>query len=64
MNKELPYLCPMHPRAMLKHEWDRTESSHVLNGERIVFSRQNTNHVYKCAECGVELAPPREGEGG
>ena len=31
--KQLPWVCPDHPDAQIRHEWDRTQSSHVLNGE-------------------------------
>ena len=54
---DLPYICPQHPEALVRHEYDRIESSHVLNGvERFVISQRDTNHRYSCNECGCQLA--------
>lgn len=63
MSEQLPWLCLEHPHAQIRHEWDRTEHSHTLNGERVVFSRSDANHRYLCALCGRRLAAPGAREG-
>jgi len=56
--KNLPYICPEHPEAMIKHEW--TESQYVMNGYPAGIPLKS-KHNYYCNECGRELAaePPK-----
>lgn len=57
---KLPYVCPDHPDAQIRHEWLRTEGSITMNGERRVIERHDHDHIYKCAVCGRELAAEKE----
>ena len=59
---ELPWICPNHPHAQIRHEWNR--SQYIMNGYP-AGRGIDTGHQYYCAECGRELAPPTEsGRGG
>ena len=56
--KSLPYICPDHPNAKIRHEWDQ---------ERFVYSDGyprgqplSLNHRYYCNDCGRELCAPEE----
>ena len=53
----LPYLCPAHPEAQIRHEWDRTRMVIHLTG---VTRQYDHGHQYFCATCGRELAPPKD----
>lgn len=53
----LPYTCSDHPKAQIRHEWDR--SHYVMNGHPAGTGIEG-NHHYYCNECGLELAPPKE----
>ena len=58
-DKDLPSLCPNHPDAKIRHEWDREMC--VWNG----LPRGggiDKNHHYYCNECGLELCSPEEYE--
>jgi len=50
---ELPWLCPDHPEANVRHLWD--QSYCVLNGYPAGTGIQS-NHRYECAVCCRELA--------
>jgi len=50
---ELPYVCPEHSRAQIRHSWDETHC--VLNGLPAGMGIKG-NHKYECAVCGRELA--------
>lgn len=54
----LPWLCPDHPAAQIRHYWDRmrTEANWGPNRPRNLISQYDHNHRYECAECGRELA--------
>lgn len=52
---ELPYLCPQHPRAQIRHLWDQTH--YIMNGLPAGAGFRK-NHRYECAECGLQVAPP------
>ena len=52
--KALPYVCPQHPEALVRHEWNRTRSTVRLTG---ASWESDSDHRYYCHECGVELAP-------
>lgn len=57
---QLPWVCPEHPEAQIRHSWDRTRTE-VNWGPyrpRHTVSETESNHRYECAECGRELAPP------
>lgn len=52
----LPWQCPEHPDAQIRHEWDETtlvrKDGWPLGPTRVPTS----HHNYYCAECGRELA--------
>jgi hypothetical protein len=50
---ELPWLCPDHPAAQIRHEWD--QSHYVMNGYP-AGEGVKSDHQYFCAECGRKLA--------
>ena len=56
----LPWLCPEHPAAQVRHLWDRTRSevNWGPNWPRHLISEVDHSHRYECAVCGRELAPP------
>ena len=49
----LPWVCPDHPQAMIRHSWNR--SHYVMNGYPAGTSI-DSNHRYECADCGRQLA--------
>lgn len=49
----LPWTCPQHPNAQIRHTWDETRC--VLNGIA-AGEGIKSKHRYECAECGQELA--------
>ncbi len=53
----LPWVCPKHPNAQIRHSWD--EKHHVLNGEP-EGRGMRFNHRYECAECMTQLAAPND----
>lgn len=58
----LPWVCPEHPKAQIRHSWDRTQ--YVMNGYP-AGQALDMNHRYECAVCGRELAAAQEtSEGG
>jgi hypothetical protein len=52
-NKNLPWQCPDHPNARIKHSWD--EKHYVFNGYP-AGEGIKSKHKYECNECGMELA--------
>lgn len=52
---DLPYVCPEHPAAQVRHEWNRTRATVRLTGASWEYDEPN-GHRYYCAECGRELA--------
>lgn len=52
--ESLPWKCPKHPNAQIRHSWD--EKRYVMN-QYPVGQRIKCNHKYECAECGLELKP-------
>ncbi|MCG3134238.1 MAG: hypothetical protein HMLKMBBP_01530 [Planctomycetes bacterium] len=54
--KELPYICPDHPSAQIRHEWNRTRATAQLTGASWEYDEPGS-HQYFCNECGRELAP-------
>lgn len=58
----LPYLCPEHPEAQVRHEWDRTraEVNWGPSRPRNTISETDSNHRYFCNECDRELALEEE----
>lgn len=54
MKPALPWTCPQHPAAQIRHSWD--QKHYVMNGYP-AGSGFSSNHKYECAECGLELAP-------
>lgn len=54
---ELPYICPEHPDAQIKHTWDQTH--YVMNGYP-AGEGISSKHQYWCAKCGRELAAEQE----
>lgn len=53
----LPWTCPQHPEAQIRHSWDQTH--YVMNGYP-AGQGVRSNHRYECSECGTELAKPGE----
>lgn len=51
--KELPYICPDHPTAQIRHEWNRTRTTVRLTNAQW---ETDSGHQYFCNECGRELA--------
>lgn len=51
-NKTLPYICPEHPEAKIKHEWNH--NTYVWGGipRGAGF---DSDHQYFCVECKREL---------
>lgn len=56
-NNNLPYICPEHPMAQIRHEWDQTH--YVMNGYP-AGTGISSNHRYYCATCGRELSESEE----
>ncbi len=51
-DEPLPYVCPDHPMAQVKHSWDQ---SHYIIGGYPAGLGFKTNHAYACNECGRHL---------
>jgi hypothetical protein len=55
---ELPYVCPEHPGAKIRHEWNQTQYTRREGwpmGEPI-----KSDHHYFCNICNRELAATRK----
>lgn len=52
----LPWVCPQHPDAQIRHSWDQT---HYVIGGYPAGEGIRSNHRYECVKCGTELAPPQ-----
>jgi hypothetical protein len=52
---ELPWICPDHPTARIRHYWDQTHC--VLNGLP-AGTGTKSSHRYECEVCRLELAQP------
>ena len=52
-----PYICPNHPKAQIRHEWDQTH--YILNGYPAGQGIRG-NHQYFCSICGLELCSEEE----
>jgi len=50
---KLPYICPEHPDAQIRHEWDRTQ--YIMNNYPSGVPFDN-NRQYFCNQCDRELA--------
>jgi len=59
MSAQLPYVCPDHPEAQIRHEWNRTRYTVRLTG---AHWEGDDGHQYFCAVCGRELAPEKPTE--
>ena len=58
----LPWRCPDHPDAKIRHEWD--ETTYLRCGGYPMGKPIKGNHRYFCNECGRELAAsPEEAQG-
>ena len=55
--KELPYICPEHPNAKVRHEWNHI--TYVWNGMPR-GTGFDEGHQYFCVECNRELAAEEE----
>ncbi|MEK9722362.1 MAG: hypothetical protein VW405_02605 [Rhodospirillaceae bacterium] len=56
----LPWACPNHPYAQIRHTW--LADHYVLNQVEVSPGAfQTREHRYECAVCGRELAKPKEG---
>lgn len=56
-NTTLPWRCPQHPDAQIRHSWTRHQ---YVYGDGYPRGGHDSDHKYECAECGLELAPPRK----
>lgn len=56
----LPWTCPDHPQAEIRHLWDQTH--YVLNGYP-AGQGIKSNHRYECAVCNRELAAEKPAGG-
>jgi len=58
----LPWLCPDHPRAQIRHIWSRTRSEANWGPyrPRHLISVLDHSHRYECAECARELLEAEE----
>lgn len=54
---ELPYVCPEHPEAQIRHEWNRTRTTIRLTG---AVNEYDHDHQYFCNVCGRELSAEPE----
>ena len=59
MDNYIPYICPDHPEAKIRHEWD--QNHYVMNGYP-AGTGWRTNHKYFCDECGRELCSEMDKE--
>lgn len=55
--ERLPWRCPEHPDAMIRHLYDQNHC--VLNGYPGGTGWQS-NHRYECAKCGRQVREPAE----
>jgi len=53
---DLPYVCPDHPDALVRHEWLRTRARSPFPPYAFLWDEDH-DHRYFCSECGRELAP-------
>ena len=55
--RPLPWTCPEHPYAEVRHTWTRTrhEVSYGANRPRVVLSEDDSGHRYECSTCGRAL---------
>jgi len=56
---KFPYLCPDHPAAQIRREWDRTRCYARLTGAQWEYDEPNSEQFF-CATCGRELASEQE----
>ena len=54
--KKLPYICPEHPKAPVRHWWDE---DYFCHGRKVGKPIQR-NHRYECAVCGRQLSATKE----
>lgn len=59
--KELPSICNDHPKAQIKHEWNRNRDTFLLTGASIEYNVKGSDQ-YFCTICGKELCSPEEYE--
>lgn len=52
---DLPWTCPDHPDAQIRHEWDKTTRTALLTGASISWKEAGSDQ-YFCNVCGRELA--------
>lgn len=57
MDAELPWVCPEHPNAQIRHEWDHTQ---LIQGGYPAGQGFTSNHTYHCNECGRRLAAEKQ----
>ena len=51
----LPYICPEHPDAKIRHEWNRTRATARLTGASWEYDESGSDQ-YFCHGCSRELA--------
>lgn len=52
---ELPWICPDHPTAQVRHEWNRTRCTAHLTGASWEYNEPGSDQ-YFCEQCNRELA--------
>lgn len=59
VHEVLPWVCPEHPEAQIRHEYTRTRSevNWGPNRPRHLMSQTDSEHVFRCHACGRQLAP-------
>jgi len=58
-DSDLPYICPDHPEAQVRHEWNRTRTTARLTGASWEYD-EPSSHQYFCATCDRELSAERD----
>lgn len=59
MPNDYPWICPEHPAAQIRHEWDQTQ---LIQGGYPAGKGFSSNHAYFCVECGRRLAAEKPKE--
>lgn len=58
VDSPLPWTCPDHPHAKIRHDWLRTTYVYRDGYPR---GGRDHEHKYFCNDCGLELSPPNVG---
>ena len=58
-DEELPSICEEHPKAPIRHEWDRNRDTFRLTGASIEYDVKGSDECF-CNVCGKKLCSPEE----